>query len=189
MSVDCRLQRRIARSQSTRTCKFFIKKLYFVIFTFITILQVCTSQEDECSTGEHDCSPNAECIDQQVGFTCRCKGGFRDTVPTRPGRVCEQSLLFSQKYNITIIIQFTHARIVTLIRVIKMPTAFVKERNIRVDANWDLLILLRARKKVNLDISDTRKSNKIWIRPWLCTRSWRMCAPSKQLSSRRHLYW
>ena len=49
---------------------------------------------NECTSNAHDCSANAQCIDQISGFTCRCRDGHRDDSPDvfkRPGRVCVES--------------------------------------------------------------------------------------------------
>lgn len=35
-----------------------------------------------------DCHPSAECIDQLVGYTCRCRPGFKD-MGDKPGRMCK----------------------------------------------------------------------------------------------------
>ncbi|KAK6743395.1 hypothetical protein RB195_010571 [Necator americanus] len=35
-----------------------------------------------------DCHPSAECIDQLVGYTCRCRSGFKD-IGDKPGRMCK----------------------------------------------------------------------------------------------------
>lgn len=46
---------------------------------------------DECRTGRHTCSPQAECRDLEEGYTCECKEGYVDRSPnllTQPGRVC-----------------------------------------------------------------------------------------------------
>uniref|UniRef100_A0AC34QH72 Uncharacterized protein n=1 Tax=Panagrolaimus sp. JU765 TaxID=591449 RepID=A0AC34QH72_9BILA len=37
----------------------------------------------------NDCHPSAECIDQQNGYTCRCRQGFKDVLPSKPGRQCQ----------------------------------------------------------------------------------------------------
>ena len=53
---------------------------------------------DECSSGKHDCHPNAICVDTDESFICMCRDGFLDKSPspkTKPGRVCEQRLLTS----------------------------------------------------------------------------------------------
>ena len=54
----------------------------------------CDALRNECQTGEHDCSPNADCQDLEQGFTCACKSNYRDALPSRPGRVCESSMIF-----------------------------------------------------------------------------------------------
>ncbi|KIH57316.1 calcium binding EGF domain protein [Ancylostoma duodenale] len=35
-----------------------------------------------------DCHPSAECVDQLVGYTCRCRPGFKD-IGDKPGRMCK----------------------------------------------------------------------------------------------------
>ncbi|PAV59374.1 hypothetical protein WR25_03507 [Diploscapter pachys] len=45
---------------------------------------------NECLTGENDCHPSADCIDQMVGYTCRCRDGFKDIGSrNKPGRLCK----------------------------------------------------------------------------------------------------
>lgn len=39
---------------------------------------------NECLTGEHDCAPNADCINLRGSFTCRCRPGFKGN-----GKKCE----------------------------------------------------------------------------------------------------
>lgn len=67
-------------------CRFCI-----CIFNVTFTGRDCQRVEDECQTGKHDCSPNAICKDLEKGFTCECKDGFNDALPSRPGRVCERS--------------------------------------------------------------------------------------------------
>ncbi|KAM9697303.1 uromodulin-like 1 [Dama dama] len=44
---------------------------------------------DECADSlEHDCSPEAQCINLEGSYTCRCRTA-RDAHPSRPGRVCD----------------------------------------------------------------------------------------------------
>ncbi len=50
---------------------------------------MCQALENECTNGKADCSPNAACIDQEVGYTCKCNDGYKDTNPSRPGRFCD----------------------------------------------------------------------------------------------------
>uniref|UniRef100_A0A914WTS8 EGF-like domain-containing protein n=1 Tax=Plectus sambesii TaxID=2011161 RepID=A0A914WTS8_9BILA len=48
---------------------------------------------NECQFPQlNDCDPNAECIDQPIGYNCRCKAGFKDRSAdqlARPGRNCQ----------------------------------------------------------------------------------------------------
>lgn len=39
---------------------------------------------NECTAGNHMCSPDAQCINQEGGHTCQCRTGF-----TGDGRDCE----------------------------------------------------------------------------------------------------
>ncbi|CAG9540270.1 unnamed protein product [Cercopithifilaria johnstoni] len=52
----------------------------------------CVKDVDECSSGGiNDCATNAECIDQPIGYICKCKEGFVDASPNithYPGRQC-----------------------------------------------------------------------------------------------------
>ncbi|CAJ0578738.1 unnamed protein product, partial [Mesorhabditis spiculigera] len=45
---------------------------------------------NECLVPQlNDCHTSAECIDQLVGYTCRCKAGFKDiSSRDKPGRIC-----------------------------------------------------------------------------------------------------
>lgn len=38
----------------------------------------------------NDCHQNAECIDKEDGYECKCHQGFMDMKPERPGRLCKQ---------------------------------------------------------------------------------------------------
>jgi nidogen (entactin) len=31
---------------------------------------------DECARGTHDCSPFADCVNQEASFACRCRPGY-----------------------------------------------------------------------------------------------------------------
>ncbi|KAK0416184.1 hypothetical protein QR680_012332 [Steinernema hermaphroditum] len=46
---------------------------------------------NECQFPQlNDCHPSAECLDQPVAYTCRCRQGFKDLSPAnRPGRNCQ----------------------------------------------------------------------------------------------------
>uniref|UniRef100_A0A7E4VNX4 Transmembrane cell adhesion receptor mua-3 n=1 Tax=Panagrellus redivivus TaxID=6233 RepID=A0A7E4VNX4_PANRE len=37
----------------------------------------------------NDCHPSAECIDEQKGYSCKCRQGFKDILPSKPGRQCQ----------------------------------------------------------------------------------------------------
>ncbi|KAL3093349.1 hypothetical protein niasHS_005863 [Heterodera schachtii] len=48
---------------------------------------------NECQDAKlNECSPDAQCIDQAEGYSCRCKPGFADVSPQngRPGTVCRR---------------------------------------------------------------------------------------------------
>ncbi|XP_075864954.1 uromodulin-like 1 [Microcebus murinus] len=48
---------------------------------------------DECAdSSEHDCSPNARCVNLEGSYTCQCRSA-RDANPSRAGRVCEGDLV------------------------------------------------------------------------------------------------
>ncbi|KAG9263191.1 uromodulin-like 1 [Astyanax mexicanus] len=47
---------------------------------------------DECTTGENDCSPWAQCNNTYGSYTCACQPGYTDANHSRPGRICEASL-------------------------------------------------------------------------------------------------
>ena len=53
---------------------------------------VC-SPTTECAAGQNTCSPNADCIETDAGYTCACKDGFVDLAadenPNNVGRECE----------------------------------------------------------------------------------------------------
>lgn len=52
---------------------------------------------NECSnTSLNDCDPkNGECIDTLDSYACRCKLGFIDDDPSRPGRKCSNGKLLN----------------------------------------------------------------------------------------------
>lgn len=43
---------------------------------FITIVLHFSSDVDECAVGKHDCDANAECINEEGGYSCECGDGF-----------------------------------------------------------------------------------------------------------------
>uniref|UniRef100_A0A158QLB9 VWFA domain-containing protein n=1 Tax=Haemonchus placei TaxID=6290 RepID=A0A158QLB9_HAEPC len=43
---------------------------------------------NECALGLHNCSAAAICIDQKIGYDCKCPDGYTDGNPAEPGRVC-----------------------------------------------------------------------------------------------------
>ncbi|KAK6317151.1 hypothetical protein J4Q44_G00125510 [Coregonus suidteri] len=47
---------------------------------------------DECSTGDMDCSPWAQCSNNWGSYSCLCLDGFTDSNPSRPGRACSAHL-------------------------------------------------------------------------------------------------
>ncbi|XP_045548187.1 uromodulin-like 1 isoform X1 [Salmo salar] len=47
---------------------------------------------DECSTGNMDCSPWAQCTNTWGSYSCLCLDGFTDSNPSRPGRGCSAPL-------------------------------------------------------------------------------------------------
>lgn len=40
----------------------------------------------------NDCHQNANCTDLEDGYECKCREGFEDRSPGRPGRVCQQKV-------------------------------------------------------------------------------------------------
>lgn len=45
---------------------------------------------NECDYPQlNDCHPSAECIDQPSSYICKCRPGFKDVSPDKPGRVCQ----------------------------------------------------------------------------------------------------
>ncbi len=36
----------------------------------------CVSDIDECTTGDHNCTVNADCENTDGSFTCTCKAGY-----------------------------------------------------------------------------------------------------------------
>lgn len=44
---------------------------------------------NECTAGNHMCSPDAQCINQEGSHMCQCRAGF-----TGDGRVCESKSVF-----------------------------------------------------------------------------------------------
>ena len=57
----------------------FISQIHRLIFKPSTSL-VCSiafnSDTDECLTDQHNCHPNADCINTQGSFICSCKDGY-----------------------------------------------------------------------------------------------------------------
>ena len=51
--------------------------------TYVTIMSVLFSDQDECQTGNHNCSQLAKCTNTQGSYTCSC---YRGT--TGNGFVC-----------------------------------------------------------------------------------------------------
>uniref|UniRef100_UPI00398F7401 uromodulin-like 1 isoform X2 n=1 Tax=Pristiophorus japonicus TaxID=55135 RepID=UPI00398F7401 len=52
------------------------------------------SDYNECiSLDDNDCSLNAECINLEGSYTCRCSDSFVDVNPVRPGRNCRDPLV------------------------------------------------------------------------------------------------
>lgn len=47
------------------------------------------SDVNECTLGEVDCSPWADCEDRFGSYTCVCRYGYTDVNPERPGRTCQ----------------------------------------------------------------------------------------------------
>ncbi|CAD5215432.1 unnamed protein product [Bursaphelenchus okinawaensis] len=44
---------------------------------------------DECLYPQlNDCHPSAECVDRMNGYDCKCRVGFKDLNPSKPGRSC-----------------------------------------------------------------------------------------------------
>jgi hypothetical protein len=48
---------------------------------------------NECFTGSHDCSNNAECVNSYGTFHCKCNAGF-----TGDGQLCHGNCLFIYIY-------------------------------------------------------------------------------------------
>ncbi|KAL6472103.1 hypothetical protein MHYP_G00182910 [Metynnis hypsauchen] len=46
---------------------------------------------DECSLGQDDCSPWADCVNTYGSYTCACLRGYTDANPSRPGRTCQEN--------------------------------------------------------------------------------------------------
>jgi Calcium-binding EGF domain/EB module len=46
---------------------------------------------NECERDfDNGCDVNADCIDTEGSYECRCRDGFRDAISTLPGRQCQQ---------------------------------------------------------------------------------------------------
>ncbi|KAK6036030.1 EGF-like domain protein, partial [Cooperia oncophora] len=57
--------------------------------------RVCVKLVDECSTGRHTCSAQADCRDLEEGYTCECREGYVDRSPNlagQPGRRCARRI-------------------------------------------------------------------------------------------------
>ena len=53
--------------------------------------------KNECRLGQHDCGPQALCVDLKYGYTCQCPHNFIDLNAKKPGRNCQGELFFSDK--------------------------------------------------------------------------------------------
>ncbi len=42
----------------------------------IHVTSLCTPGHDECEAGDSICGLNMECIDEQIGYQCKCKDGY-----------------------------------------------------------------------------------------------------------------
>lgn len=65
------------------------------LYPFLLILLI---QVDECATGRHTCSAQADCRDLEEGYTCECREGYVDRSPnlaSQPGRVCSAPGLYN----------------------------------------------------------------------------------------------
>lgn len=73
---------------------------YSGVYLLTTIAgRFCEPLRNECTARKHDCSENAVCIDQEEGYTCRCKESFKDTGdPSLPGRFCDIGIMFLEFY-------------------------------------------------------------------------------------------
>lgn len=72
-----------------QACKcIFCCELETRAFSIIDILDI-----NECQFPHlNDCHQNAECIDKEDGYECKCYQGFKDGSPDRPGRLCKQMI-------------------------------------------------------------------------------------------------
>lgn len=73
----------------------FVKLVSFRTNTIVS-LQICIiisnfAVVNECQYPHlNDCHQNAQCIDLEDGYQCRCNQGFKDLRVERPGRLCKQ---------------------------------------------------------------------------------------------------
>ena len=65
-----------------------INRIHVICSFFIFVLDI-----NECLTGSHDCSNNAECVNLDGTFQCKCNAGF-----TGDGHLCHGNCLFIYIY-------------------------------------------------------------------------------------------
>jgi len=70
---------------------------YFIIVRYVGRYQYLYEEDgsaicvdvNECTAGNHMCSPDAQCINQEGSHMCQCRAGF-----TGDGRICESKCTF-----------------------------------------------------------------------------------------------
>ena len=45
-------------------------------YNLTTIFVVVYTEIDECATGQHNCGPNAQCVNSEGSYTCQCRHGY-----------------------------------------------------------------------------------------------------------------
>lgn len=58
-----------SRLKSVSLIKFFPQVLFLNFFLLLT-------DQDECSAEDHNCNPNADCVNTPGSYRCTCKEGF-----------------------------------------------------------------------------------------------------------------
>lgn len=69
-----------------RFCKVCLYPESFFVYNPIIIM----TDKDECEEGTHDCSANADCVNTEGSYSCKCLPGF-----TGDGKQCTGWYYFS----------------------------------------------------------------------------------------------
>ena len=65
---------------SFETCNIQTSTFFFHLFICLDV--------DECTTGQHSCSLNADCLNTQASYSCACKMGYTGNGTFCNGKAC-----------------------------------------------------------------------------------------------------